>query len=80
MGDDYIAIQRYYNKSSYVGNSACANMKFFVTEPQYWAFQQLGYNSVIDTTKSYTQAQKDFFNQNLTWKNNDTFPDNFAME
>ncbi|OOP55538.1 MAG: hypothetical protein AYP45_14255 [Candidatus Brocadia carolinensis] len=78
MGHDYILIQKYYNKNNYIGNQNCAGLKFYVDDPQYWAIEAFGCPAVIDTNKTYTQAQIDFYNQNLAWKSNEPFPNNIA--
>ncbi|OOP57492.1 MAG: hypothetical protein AYP45_03110 [Candidatus Brocadia carolinensis] len=78
MGHKYIAIQQYYNKNNYVGNAKCAGLKFYVLDPHFWAIDALGFYSVIDTKKFYTQSEKDFYNKNMAWKSNDSFPNNMA--
>ena len=78
MGYDYIAVQMYYNKNNWVGNQDCAGLKFYVVDPQYWVIDSFGYSTSIYGTQTYTQAQKDWYNQNMVWKSSDTFPNNFA--
>ncbi|GAN31511.1 hypothetical protein [Candidatus Brocadia sinica] len=75
MGYDSIAIQ---TNTTYKGKQDYANLKFYFIDLKNWAFDLFGYERFIDTTKTYSQAEKDFYKQHMVWKSYDTFPYNLA--
>ena len=78
VGYDYLALRIYDSPSKYQTYADCSGLKFFMVDPQHWAMNSFGYSTNIDTTKTYTQAQIDFYNKNMTWKSTTAFPNNLA--
>ena len=84
MGYKYIGISRNsYNISKFTTDPNSSGIKFYFIDPfsgshKFDNNDQLISDS-IDTTKSYTQAQIDWYNRNMAWKDNTkSFPDNLA--
>lgn len=84
MGYEYIALRGYF-PSDYQNNPEFAGFKFYDLGPHYRAIRafnveiQPGNNTqYIDTKKTYSQAQIDFYNQNMVWKSLLAFPNNMA--
>ncbi|KXK25427.1 MAG: hypothetical protein UZ01_03358 [Candidatus Brocadia sinica] len=78
MGHDYIVTQSTTTPNTYKGKQDYAGLKFYVADPKNWAFEWFGYGRFIDTTKTYTQAEIDFYNKYMTWKSYAPFPGNLA--
>ncbi|MEK7233676.1 MAG: hypothetical protein AAB268_07665, partial [Elusimicrobiota bacterium] len=89
MGYDYINALD-WKWDSYKNNLDVAGMKFYIVNPQLRsdAYRSIpDYNSIpatfaagadVNTTHAYTQFQKDWYNQRMVWKSNDSFPNNLA--
>lgn len=75
MGHDYIAIQL---KTVYKGKQDYANLNFYFIDPKNGVFDSFGYDRFIDTNKTYSQAEQDFYNRHMVWKSYAPFPDNLA--
>lgn len=78
MGYEYVALRIYYTATQYRSFSECSGLKFYMADPQHWALNSLGFSPEIDTTKTYSQAERDWYNQNMSWKSTDPFPQNLA--
>jgi hypothetical protein len=78
MGYDYIAINQNASTSDYRGNPNAAGLKFYIEDPFWYATVLSGHGRNIDTTRSYTAAERAWYEQRMVWKSNDTFPYNLA--
>ena len=80
MGYDYIALRSYANPTDYTNNPDSAGLKFYDIGAHLRAMRAIsGINTHnITIGGSYTQAQIDFYNQNMAWKSTDSFPNNFS--
>ena len=79
MGYDYIGINNLAAPSGYSWITERAGLKFYLVNP-YWNKQYLfqGYNSTLPLTRSYTTAEKDFYEKYMVWKSSEAFPNNLA--
>lgn len=80
MGYDSINIKSgiYASPDTYKGKQAFSGFKFYFINPDKMLIRSMGYDRNINITKSYSQAERDFYNQYMTWKSYDPFPDNIA--
>ncbi len=78
MGYDYIAIKNGASVNEYKRNPDVAGLKFYLVDPHTYMYTYSNYSRFVDTTKSYAQSEKDFYNKNMVWKSNDPFPKNLA--
>ncbi len=78
MGYDYIAIKNGATISSYKNDSNIAGLKFFFIDPITYIPVLENHKRWVSTTQSYTQAEKDWYERNMVWKSNDSFPRNLA--
>lgn len=80
MGYDYVALMYgQWNRSLYAKNSERAGLKFYLLDPCVLQDMIPIIGKLrIDTTQSYTQEQKEFFEKNMVWKSMDPFPNNIA--
>lgn len=82
VGYDYIALRpgdSNGNKSRYKNNTEKNGLKFYIINPlELQTMIPVVTTTDFDTTKTYTQEQKDFYNNYFVWKSNDQFPNNFA--
>ncbi|HHT9137255.1 MAG TPA: TIGR03790 family protein [Candidatus Wunengus sp. YC60] len=81
MGYDSIVIKNQWLSnyvSTYRNNSDLSGLKFYLANPHMHYRVMSSHGSTIDTTSTYTQTNQDFYNQNMVWKSNDTFPNNLA--
>ena len=80
MGYDYIALRSSANPTDYTNNPDSAGLKFYDIGAHLRAMRAIsGINTHnITIGGSYTQAQIDFYNQNMAWKSTDAFPNNLA--
>jgi len=76
MGYDYVMILS--KPVDYKNIPQRLGLKFYICDPENWQGLFEGNNRVIDTRKTYAQAEIDFFNRNMVWKSNKPFPDNLA--
>ena len=78
MGYEYIAINPSVPVKEYRKNPQYAGLKFYLIDP-YWHPKVLsGCNKDIDITKPLSDAERDFYNQNMVWKGYEDFPFNLA--
>lgn len=79
MGYEYLAIKG-NTATAYHTDNKINGKRFYFIDPRNHSTQMFGYDTTIDTTEAsgYPQAQKDFYNQYMVWKSNDTFPNNLA--
>ncbi|MFO0795693.1 MAG: hypothetical protein U0586_16710, partial [Candidatus Brocadiaceae bacterium] len=78
MGYDYIAINPSSTPKVYHNNPNCTGLKFYLIDPYWYPHVLSEYSRTIDTTKPVSDAARDFYNQRMVWKSNDSFPDNLA--
>ncbi|MBL1170655.1 MAG: hypothetical protein D8M50_17815, partial [Candidatus Brocadia sp. AMX1] len=80
MGYDSINIKSgiYASPDTYKGKQDFSGFKFYFINPDKMLISSMGYDRNINITKSYSQAERDFYNQYMTWKSYDPFPDNIA--
>lgn len=78
MGYEYLGIKD--NTATPYAGTNTAGLNYFFTDPKNRSTQMFGYDTTIDITEAsgYPQDQKDFYNQYMVWKSNDTFPNNLA--
>ena len=80
MGYDYIGINNLATADySYNWIANRAGLKFYLVNP-YWNKQYVfqGYDNIIPMNRSYTIAEKNFFEKYMAWKSTDAFPNNLA--
>ncbi|MDG5997819.1 MAG: hypothetical protein E3K33_12885 [Candidatus Brocadia sp.] len=78
MGYDYIAINSNVSTSNYRGNPNAAGLKFYIIDPHWYSSVLSGHSRTIDTTRSYTAAEKAWYEQHMVWKSYEPFPNNLA--
>ncbi|MEK7166101.1 MAG: hypothetical protein AAB874_04830, partial [Patescibacteria group bacterium] len=79
MGYDYIAIHQNRLPGAYSSLADRAGLKYFLIDPHFdFPTVLMGRNRYVSTTGSYTQNDINWYNQNMAWKSNDTFPNNLA--
>lgn len=78
MGYDSIAINPSSSLKDYHDNPACAGLKFYLIDPFWYPEVLSGYRRTIDTLEPISESLKDFYNQHMVWKSNDSFPNNLA--
>lgn len=81
MGYDSIAIKNQWSSkyvSTYRNNSDLSGLKFYLINPHTYYHVMSNHSLTINTTSTYSQADQDFYNQNMVWKSNDPFPNNLA--
>lgn len=81
MGYDGVAIGSDW-APHWKNNAAKSGLKFYLLDPELHADHYLGKpaptGSMVSTTRTYTQAEKDFYEMNMVWKSNAAFPSNLA--
>ena len=78
MGHEYIKLAYgSWNRTQYANNANRAGLKFYIYNPtKLQDMIPVISKDVIDTTKTYTQEQKDFFERYFVWKSTEVFPKN----
>ncbi|MFN3533426.1 MAG: Ig-like domain-containing protein [Candidatus Brocadia sp.] len=78
MGYDYIALTYgQWDKNQYANNPNRDGLKFYLVDPHVLQdMVPIIGKLYIDTTRSYTQEQRDFFERNMVWKSMEPFPRN----
>ncbi|MFO0794405.1 MAG: hypothetical protein U0586_10125 [Candidatus Brocadiaceae bacterium] len=89
MGYDYISAKS-WDPTIYTNNPDYAGFKFYIIDPQneFGVYKDIPehdmlgndvqHGRLIDKAKTYTQAQKDWYEQHMVWKSSDPFPNNLA--
>lgn len=80
VGYDYIALRgASFNATRYKNNTQKNGLKFYIINPlELQMMIPVVTTTDLDTTKTYTQEQKNFYNNNFVWKSSEQFPNNFA--
>lgn len=78
MGYDYLAIKINEPANSYTGNQNCANLKYYIIDPHAWTDVLSGHLRAIDKNGTYTQSEKNWYEQRMAWKTNTAWPNNLA--
>ena len=87
MGYGYVAIQSdpwNRNPNSYHNEPNSEGLRFYLVNPNGDAYSLFNGNNKtmdqnIDTTKTYSQSDIDWYNQRMAWGKNTYFPDNLAQ-
>ncbi|MCC6220695.1 MAG: hypothetical protein IT291_05570 [Deltaproteobacteria bacterium] len=78
MGYDYIGLNNYMTVAQVDGLGNKSGLRFYMVDPQYnKEFVFKGFNDMI-SNRTFTQAEKDFYNGYMAWKSTEAFPNNLA--
>jgi len=78
MGYDCIVINPFSKPKEYRNNPNCANLKYYLLDPQWYPQILSNFSRYIDITESITDEAKKFYNRYMVWKSNEAFPYNLA--
>lgn len=78
MGCNSIIISPSSTNKDYRNNPDCADLKYYLLDPQWYPQVLSNFSRYINTTETIKDDAKKFYNRYMVWKSNEPFPYNLA--